>query len=118
MQTKVDAIQDFYANFHLGNPPEPNATRFSTICQNLTPTGTVTRCDPGFGHNSYFVNTALSAFVSVFDGAGNTTPAIRREALEEAVSTTVENDHYYQESLGVYTMLFLSGNFPNPMQVP
>jgi hypothetical protein len=64
------------------------------------------------------VNTALSAFVSVFDDAGNTTPAIRREALEEAVSTTVENDHYYQESLGVYTMLFLSGNFPNPMQVP
>jgi hypothetical protein len=43
---------------------------------------------------------------------------IRQEALEEAVSTTVENDRYYQESLGVYSMLFLTGNFPNPMLVP
>jgi len=118
IQAKVDAIQRFYANFHLANPPEPNANRFSTICQELTPAGTVTGCDPGIGHNSYFVNTAMSAFVSVFDDSGNTTPAIRREALEEAVSTTVQNDRYYQESLGVYTMLFLSGNFPNPMQVP
>jgi hypothetical protein len=118
MQAKVDAIQNFYANFHVANPPEPNANRFSTICQNLTPAGTVTGCDPGFGHNSYFVNTAMSAFVNVYDDGGKTTPAIRREALEEAVSTTVENDKYFQESLGVYTMLFLSGNFPNPMTVP
>ncbi|HET7538284.1 MAG TPA: glycosyl hydrolase family 8 [Polyangiaceae bacterium] len=118
VQAKIDAIQNFYSNFHLANPTEPNANRFSTICQNLTPEGTVTGCDPGFGHNSYFVNTAMSAFVNVFDDGGRTTPAIRREALEEAVSTTVENDKYYQESLGVYTMMFISGNFPNPMQVP
>jgi hypothetical protein len=118
IQAKIDAIQDFYANFYLKNPPEPNANRFSTICQNLTPAGTVTGCDPGFGHNSYFVNTAMSAFVSVFDDSGKTTPSIRREAMEEAVSTTVENDKYFQESLGVYTMLFISGNFPDPMAVP
>ncbi len=118
MQAKVDNIQEFFAHFHEQNPPEPAANRFSTICQNLTPTGQTGGCDPGFGHNSYFVNTAMSAFVSVFDNGGKTDPALRREALEEAVSTTVMNDRYYQESLGVYTMLFLSGNFPNPLEVP
>ena len=30
----------------------------------------------------------------------------------------VQNDHYFQESLGVYSILFLTGNFPNPMVVP
>ena len=45
-------------------------------------------------------------------------PAIRREAIEEAVTTTIENDRYYQESIGVYTLMFLTGNFPNPMTVP
>jgi hypothetical protein len=59
----------------------------------------------------------MSAFASVFDNGGQTTWDIRRAALEEAVSTTVENDRYYQESIGVYTMLFLSGNFPNPLTV-
>jgi hypothetical protein len=29
----------------------------------------------------------------------------------------VSNDHYFQESLGVYSILFLTGNFPNPMTV-
>ena len=47
-----------------------------------------------------------------------TTNNIRREAIEESISTTVENDHYFQESLGVYSILFLTGNFPNPMTVP
>lgn len=118
MQAKIDNIQRFYATFHENNPPEPHANRFSTLCQNLTPDGATTGCDPALGHNSYFVNTGLSAFVSVFDDDGRTTPEIRREALEEAVSTTVINDRYYQESIGVYTLLFLTGNFPNPMQVP
>jgi hypothetical protein len=44
--------------------------------------------------------------------------AIRQEAIEESISTTVENDAYLQEPLGVYSMLFLTGNFPNPMTVP
>jgi hypothetical protein len=118
VQAKIDNIQHFYANFHKMNPPEPNANMFSTICQNLTPAGTVTGCDPGFGHNSYFVNTAMCSYASVFDDDGATTPDIRQAAIEESVSTTVENDKYYQESIGVYTMLFLSGNFPNPMTVP
>jgi hypothetical protein len=118
MQAKIDNIQDFYNNFATNNPPEPNANMFSTICQNLTPSGTVTGCDPAFGHNSYFVNTAMTAYASVFDDDGKTTPDIRRQALEEAVSTTIENDKYYQESIGVYTLLFLTGNFPNPMAVP
>jgi hypothetical protein len=118
MQAKIDNIQDFYNKFNVNNPPVPHANIFSTICQNLMPSGTVTGCDPSLGHNSYFVNTAMSAYVSVFDDNGNTTPFIRQQALEESVSTTVENDQYYQESLGVYTMLFLSGNFPNPLQVP
>ena len=74
-------------------------------------------CDPAFGHNSYTVNMAMCNYVSVFNDGGATTPDIRQEALEEAVSTTVENDKYFQESLGVYSMLFLSGNFPNPMTV-
>jgi hypothetical protein len=60
----------------------------------------------------------MTAYASVFDNGGLTTGDIRRQALEEAVSTTVENDRYYQESIGVYTMLFLSGNFPNPLTVP
>jgi hypothetical protein len=34
------------------------------------------------------------------------------------VTTTIENDRYYQESIGVYTLMFLTGNFPNPMAVP
>jgi len=117
MQAKIDNIQNFYNGFNVNNPPEPNANRFSTICQNLKPDGTVTGCDPGYGHNSYFVNTAMCAYASVFDNGGLTTGDIRRAAMEEAVSTTVENDRYYQESIGVYTMLFLSGNFPNPLDV-
>jgi hypothetical protein len=118
MQAKIDQIQGFYSAFHVNNPPEPNANMFSTICQNLTPAGTVTGCDPGFGHNSYFVNTALCSYASVFDDDGATTPDIRRQAIEEAISTTIENDRYYQESIGVYTLLFLTGNFPNPTTVP
>ncbi len=117
MQAKIDNIQAYYNNFYKNNPPEANANQFSTLCKNITPAGDAKGCDPGFDHNSYFVNTAMCAYASVFDNGGATTPDIRRQALEEAVSTTVENDKYYQESIGVYTMLFLSGNFPNPMAV-
>ncbi len=117
MQAKIDNIQEFYNNFYVNNPPEPNANPFSTICQNLTPSGTVTGCDPGYGHNSYFVNTAMCAYVSIFDDDQKTTGALRQAALEESVSTTIENDRYFQESIGVYTLLFLSGNFPNPLTV-
>ena len=118
MEAKIDLIQDFFANFHIKNPVEINANRFSSICQNLMPDGNVTNCDPGMGHNSYFVNTAMCSYVSIFDDDGKTTGDIRREALEEAVSTTIENNRYYQESIGVYTLLFLTGNFPNPLTVP
>jgi len=38
--------------------------------------------------------------------------AFGQEAIEESISTTVENDAYLQEPLGVYSMLFLTGNFP------
>jgi hypothetical protein len=117
LQAKIDNIQAFFNDFHLANPTALNANRFSSICQNLTSSGDVAGCDPAFGHNSYFVNTAMCGYVSVFDNDGATTPQIRREAIEEAVSTTVMNDRYYQESIGVYTMLFLTGNFPNPMDV-
>lgn len=117
MQAKIDAIQEYFANFHLNNPPEPNANRFSTLCDGLQPDGVVTNCDPALGHNSAFINS-LAAYVAAWDNDGKTTPAIRREALEEAVSTSVINDRYYQESLGVYGLLFFSGNFPNPMGVP
>jgi len=118
IQAKMDLIQKFYADFQTKNPVVPHANRFSTLCQNLTPTGLVTDCDPAYGHNSYFVNTAMCSYVGLFDDGGATNPALRQEALEEAVSTTIINDRYYQESIGVYTMLFLSGNFPNPMRVP
>ncbi len=118
MQAKIDNIQDFYANFYVNNPVEPNANRFSTICNKLDPSGTATGCDPAYDHNSYFVTTGLTSFVSLFDDDANTDPELRREALEEAVSTTVINDRYYQESIGVYTILFMTGNFPNPMDVP
>jgi hypothetical protein len=57
----------------------------------------------------------MSSYVSIFDDDGKTTGGIRREALEEAVSTTIENNRYYQESIGVYTLPFLTGNFPNPL---
>jgi hypothetical protein len=60
----------------------------------------------------------MCAYVSLFSNGGATTLGIRQEAIEEAVSTTVMNDRYFQESLGVYSMLFLSGNYPNPMTVP
>jgi hypothetical protein len=80
--------------------------------------GAVTNCDPAYGHNAYTVNMALATYATMFDDGGQTTPAIRREALEEAISTAVRNDHYFEESLGVYSLLFLTGNFPNPMNVP
>jgi hypothetical protein len=118
MQAKTDLIQDFYANFQQNNPVVPNANRFSSICQNLQPDGAVTGCDPGLGHNSYFVNTAMCSYANFYDDDKRTTPDIRREAIEEAVTTTIENDRYYQESIGVYTLMFLTGNFPNPLTVP
>ena len=117
MQAKIENIQDYFTDFHLANPPEPNANRFSTICRDLNPSGVVSNCDPAYDHNSYFVNTALTSFVPAWDNEGKTTPTIRREALEESVSASVMNDRYYQESLGVYTLLFLTGNFPNPLEV-
>ncbi len=118
IQAKVDNIQAYFNDFYKKNPPESNANRFSTICRLLAPDGTASGCDPSYDHNSYFVNTALTAYANVFDSGGRTTAEIRREAIEEAISTTISNDRYYQESIGVYTMLFLSGNFPNPMDVP
>jgi hypothetical protein len=118
MQARMDAVQGFYASFHVANPVVANANRFSSICQNLQPDGAVTGCDPGFGHNSYFVNTAMCSYATMFDDDGQTTPDIRRDAIEEAVTTTIENDRYYQESIGIYTLMFLTGNFPNPMEVP
>jgi len=54
----------------------------------------------------------------MFNAGGETTSAARKEAIEESISTTIQNDHYFQESLGVYSILFLTGNFPNPMIVP
>jgi hypothetical protein len=65
----------------------------------------VTDCDPAYDHNSYFVGTAMSSFVTYFDNDDLTLDDIRLEALEEAVSSTIENDKYYQESLGIYTPL-------------
>ena len=118
MQAKIDLIQDFYANFSKNNPVEPNANRFSTICDGLGSSGLVTSCDPGSGHNSVFVNTAMCSYVSIFDDDGKTTGNIRREAIEEAVSTTIQNTRVYQESIGVYSLMFLTGNFPNPLTVP
>ncbi len=118
MQAKIDNSQEFYNNFYKKNPVEANANRFSSICDNLDPSGTVTNCDSAYGHNSYTVNLAMCSYVSLFDDGGATTSDIRREAIEESVSTTVENDRYFQESLGVYSILFLTGNFPNPMMVP
>jgi len=118
IQAKMDNIQTFYTNFYKKNPPEPNANRFSTICHQLGTDGTVTNCDPAYGHNSYTVNLAMCPYVSRFNADNETTNDIRREAIEESVSTTVQNDHYFQESLGVYSILFLTGNFPNPMTVP
>jgi hypothetical protein len=118
IQAKMDNIQTFYTNFYKKNPPEANANRFSTICHQLGTDGTVTNCDPAYGHNSYTVNLAMCPYVSRFNADNETTNDIRREALEESVSTTVQNDHYFQESLGVYSILFLTGNFPNPLTVP
>ena len=118
IQAKMDLIQNFYTNFYKNNPPEPNANRFSTICHQLGTDGAVKNCDPAYGHNSYTVNLALSPYVTLFNNGGATTSDVRREAIEESISTTVQNDHYFQESLGVYSILFLTGNFPNPMTVP
>jgi hypothetical protein len=117
----MDNIQSFYTDFYRKNPPEANANRFSTICDRLGTDGSVTNCDPAYGHNSYTVNLAMCPYVSLFDNKNGSTPttsAIRREAIEESVTTTIQNDHYFQESLGVYSILFLTGNFPNPLTVP
>ncbi|MBN2575494.1 MAG: hypothetical protein JXP73_13100, partial [Deltaproteobacteria bacterium] len=117
IQAKMDNIQDFYTNFYKNNPPEPNANRFSTICHQLGTDGTVKNCDPAYGHNSYTVNLAMCPYITAFDNAGKTTSDIRKEAIEESISTTIQNDHYFQESLGVYSILFMTGNYPNPMRV-
>jgi hypothetical protein len=118
MQAKIDNTQQFFNNFYVNNPVEANANRFSSICDSLHGDGAVTNCDPGQGHNSYTVNMAMCNYVSLFNDGNATTSDIRREAIEEAISTTIENDRYFQESLGVYSDLFLTGNFPNPMTVP
>ena len=118
IQAKMDFIQSFYTNFHKNNPPAPNANRFSTICHQLGTDGAVKNCDPAYGHNSYTVNLALSPYITFFADGGNTTGDIRKQAIEESISTTVQNTHYFEESLGVYSLLFLTGNFPNPMTVP
>jgi hypothetical protein len=118
MQAEIDHIQDYFSNFYKNNPVEANANRFSSICDSLGPDGAVKNCDPAYGHNSYTVNMAMCAYVSSFNDGGATTLGIRQEAIEESISTTVENDAYLQEPLGVYSMLFLTGNFPNPMTVP
>jgi hypothetical protein len=121
IQAKIDNSQDFFNNFYKKNPVVANANRFSSICDGLNGTGAVTNCDPAIGHNSYTVNMGMCSYVSLFDdksGSTPTTSAIRREAIEEAVTTTIQNDHYFQETLGVYSILFLTGNFPNPLTVP
>ena len=118
MQAKIDNTQEFFNNFYKKNPVEPNANRFSSICDSLHGDGTIANCDPAIGHNSYTVNMGMCSYVSLFNDGGATTVGIRQEAVEEAVSTTGANDRYFQESLGVYSMLFLSGNFPNPLTVP
>jgi hypothetical protein len=118
IQAKTDLIQNFFTNFYKNNPPEPNTNRFSTICHQLGPAGDVKNCDPAYGHNSYTVNLALCPYVSMFDNGGETTSDIRREAIEESITTTVQNDQYFQESLGVYSIMFMTGNFPNPLTVP
>jgi hypothetical protein len=115
VQAKMDNIQDFYSNFYQRNPTEADANRFSTLCHQLGTDGTVTNCDPAYGHNGYTVNLAMGPYVTLFDDGGALTKDVRREALEEAVSTTLLDDRYFQESLGVYALLFLTGNFPNPM---
>jgi len=105
VQAEIDNVQNYFNSFYKNNPPEPNANRFSTICDSMGPDGTVSGCDPANGHNSYTVNSAMCSYVSVYNDGGATTSDIRQEAMEEAVSTTVENDRYFQESLGVYSML-------------
>ena len=115
MQAKLDASQDFFNNFYKKNPVVQNANRFSSLCQGLEGSGTVSNCDPALGHNGYTVNMGMCSYVSLFNDGGATTSAIRREAIEEAITTTVENDRYFQESLGVYSILFMTGNFPNPV---
>lgn len=114
-QAKMDLIQNYYSQeFPVQNPGEEFANRFSTICQQLTPAGDVAGCDPAYSHNSYFVSTAMSSFATFYDNDGLTTPAIRREALEESVSVAIQDALYFQESIGVYVMLFMTGNFPRP----
>jgi len=115
MRAKIDNSQEFFNNFYKKNPVVTNANRFSSLCQGLDGSGTVTGCDPALGHNGYTVNMGMCSYVSVFDNGGATTPDIRREAIEEAITTTVENDRYFQESLGVYAILFMTGNYPNPV---
>ncbi len=115
MQAKMDLIQNFYSvEFPAANPPVDFANRFSRICRDISPGGVPTDCDPAYDHNSYFVTTGMSSFVTFFDNDGQTTPEMRREALEEAVSVAIQDDRYYQETLGVYQLLFLTGNFPRP----
>jgi hypothetical protein len=115
MQAKIDASQDFFNNFYKKNPVVANSNRFSSLCQGLDGSGTVANCDPALGHNGYTVNMGMCSYVSMFNDAGATTNAIRREAIEEAITTTIGNDRYLQESLGVYSILFMTGNFPNPV---
>ena len=118
LQAKLDLLQNFYAHeFPASNPPEPNANRFSRICSQLTPSGKVSGCDPAFEHDGYFVNTAMCAFVPLFDNDGKTTPAMRREAVEEAVTGHLVSYVSWQETIGLYTLLFLTGNFPNPLDL-
>jgi len=73
---------------------------------------------PAHGRPGRREDGRADAYANLWDDGQTTTPAIRREAIEEAVTTTIENDRYYQESIGVYTVMFVTGNFSNAMTVP
>ena len=120
MQAKIEAIQGFFGDFYLNNPPEPNANRSQHALRRPPPGRRGHQLRPCLRPQLELRElNPLTAFVAVWDNGGGTTPAIRREALEESVSTAViATTGYFQESLGVYSLLFVTGNFPNPMTVP
>jgi hypothetical protein len=81
-------------------PSRRTPTGSPAICDNLDPSGTVTNAT---GLRTQFVHgqSGHVFYVSLFNDGGATTSDIRREAIEEAVSTTVQNDplpDYFQES--------------------
>jgi hypothetical protein len=119
MQAEIDNIQAYFNNFYKNNPVEANANRFSSICDSLSPRWhrhELRSCQwPQLLYRQHRPCARMSA-VQRWRGhdLGHPARGHRRVLCPRPWKTTSTS----RNPFGVYSMLFLTGNFPNPMTVP